>query len=96
MKITKSDIDGVVKRLNILTKASLEPYTRAEDGKFHSNIGTYYVGGAYGGWKLERIVSDSGACSDPLRLGYVTKKELYNLIWAYIHGIEEAQFQDNK
>ena len=70
MKISKAELEGSIKRLNTLTGANPEPYTRTEDGKFVANVGTFYLAGAYGGWKLEKIVSDTGAVSDPLRCGY--------------------------
>jgi len=96
MKISKAELEGSIKRLNILTGAKPEPYTRTEDGKFQANVGTFYLAGAYGGWKLEKIVSDTGAVSDPLRCGYVSKKELYNLIWAFMNGIDLGEYQANK
>ena len=79
-----------------MTKAETNPYTKDENGKFKANVGTYYLAGAYGGYKVEKIVSETGAVSDPIRGGYMTKRELYNVLWAFINGMEEGEFQKHK
>jgi hypothetical protein len=95
MKITMRDLEGAVKRLNALVKANPAPYT-VEGYKVSANVGTYYLSGAYGGHKLERMATSGGGTCDPLRSGYCSKKELYNLIWSFIYGIEEGEFQATK
>ena len=85
MRITMKQLELLVERLNDLTNSPLE-YTNKETKK--ANIGHYHLSGAYGGWILYRTCTDGGGVEDILHCGYVPKKELYNLIHAYIRGIE--------
>ena len=99
MKITMRDLEGAVKRLSALVKANPEPYTKSGEvpnQTYSANVGTYFISGAYGGHKLERMATSGGGTCDPLRSGFTTKKDLYSLIWAYIYGIEEGEFQATK
>ena len=73
--------------LNDMTGASREPYKtdRDIDGHLIANIGTYYIGGAYGGHRLERMTKGGGATDISPRLN---KSALADWINAYIDGIE--------
>jgi hypothetical protein len=96
MKITMKDLQGAVNRLNTLVKANPDPYTKigeVPNQTYRANVGTYFISGAYGGHKLERMATSGGGTCDPLRSGYTTKKDLYHLIWSYIYGIEEGEYQ---
>ena len=64
-----------------------EPYTKT-DGKYKANIGNYHLDGAYGGYKLAQMVNEGGGIRDILRCGYTTKKDLYQLMNAYLNGVE--------
>jgi hypothetical protein len=88
-QITKANLEGVIKYLNKLTNSPAEPWTKTEEG-FKANIGNYHLDGAYGGWELERMCSESGGVSDVLRTGHVSKRELYYAIHHFISGIEEG------
>ena len=46
----------------------------------------YILGGAYGGYRLERQVKQGGII-DVLKIGYVPKKELYSHLFTLIEGI---------
>lgn len=87
-RITTAMLESQIKYLNELVGANTEPYTKQPDGKIVANIGTYYLSGAYGGWCLDLLVSQSGACGTTLNTGYVPKKELYYAIRSFIRGIE--------
>ena len=87
-RITELDIERRIERLNQLTGAALEPYTKVGGGKLTANIGTYYLSGAYGGWRLEKIVNSRGGAADVLQSGFTTKRDLYNQLNSYIAGIE--------
>ena len=54
------------------------------------NIGHYCLDGAYGGWKLVRTMNDGGGI-DEITYGFVSKRELYDLINAYIKGVESEK-----
>jgi len=52
-----------------------------------NTIGSYHLGGAYGGWKLERVVSSGGGI-ESITSGYVSKKELFHELHAFLRGME--------
>lgn len=56
-----------------------------------ATIGMYYIDGAYGGWALHKIHNEGGGISDPFRNGHMSARELYNLMWAYMEGLADAE-----
>lgn len=85
--IKKSDLESLIEGLNKITDSPAETYSKDSQGKFVANVGNYHLSGAYGGWKLERIVNTSGGVQDVLSCGYTTKRDLYYLIHAYLRGM---------
>ena len=91
-----ADLTGLVDRLNRTTGAEAKAYRDATEREkaagFYSvaNIGTYYLEGAYGGHKLVQIVNHGGGVRDVLGTGYVSKRELYRAIGAYLDGMDAA------
>ena len=47
---------------------------------------------AYGGYRLEKIVNESGGCSDISNRG--TKKEIYTIVNSMVNGIKEYQYKN--
>lgn len=88
-QITMKHLNGVVARLNFITSSPEAPYTKNTDGRFVANVGNYHIDSAYGGNKLVRMVNEGGGISDVLHSGYVSKRELYNLIRAFLTGLEQ-------
>lgn len=86
MRITKRALDAVCNRINELTGNSVDAWTRV-DGRNKANIGTYYIDKAYGGNKLVQICNDGGAINE-ITYGFVSKRELYNMMQAYLRGLE--------
>ena len=86
-RINQSDLEAVVNRINRATGNNLEAVTRGEDGKYTYNIGTYVLDGAYGGWKLQQIMSDGGGVTN-ITSGYIPKRELYYQMQAFLAGID--------
>ena len=84
MRITEKDLDKAVERLNKLTGSPLTYMN--EDRK--TNIGHFCLDYAYGGVQLQRVCNHSGGVRDVLITGFVTKKELYAQIHAFIRGFE--------
>ena len=82
-RITSKNLDNLVEHLNKLTGNPIEPYTKT--GK--PQAGAYLLDSAYGGWALHRMVEGGGE-SDVLRSGHVPARELFNLIHAYLRGME--------
>ena len=86
-QITRENLENLVNRINELTNSPLE-YSDKTILHFKANIGHYYLDGAYGGWKLARITSESGGQADISTIGYVSKGDLHNFMQAYISGLE--------
>jgi len=87
MKTTLKMLESRVSLLNDMTGAAQEPYQieRDVDGHLIANVGTYYISGAYGGHRLERMTRGGGATDISPRL---SKPALADWINAYIDGIE--------
>lgn len=90
-RINQADLEGAVTRLNHLTESPQSTYVKQKDGKLVARVGNYHLEGAYGGWKLSRVESESGSTKDILGSGYTSKRELYGLIQAYMHGLNEVK-----
>lgn len=85
-RITESQLQAVVDRLNRITGSPLAPYV---NGK--AQIGNYHLSHAYGGVCLHRMHNEGGGVSSPLSTGHITKRELLGLMQAYISGLTAAQ-----
>jgi len=84
-RVTEKQLQAIVDRINRITGSPLEPYA---NGK--AQIGNYHLSHAYGGVCLHRMHNDGGGVSSPLSVGHVTKRELANLMHAYICGLNEV------
>ena len=89
-RITMRDLEGAVSLLNKLTDQPATPWSKDGNGKMEANIGNYHLSGAYGGWQVHRMVGEGGGVTTPLQTGYVSKREVYNAIHAFIRGFETA------
>jgi hypothetical protein len=87
MAITLKMLERRVSLLNDMTGTAQELYQtdRDADGHLIANVGTYYLSGAYGGHRLERMTKGGGATDISPRL---YKPALADWINAYIDGIE--------
>ena len=90
-RITEKQLESLVTLINEITGSPLEPYSRAADGKLNANIGNYHLSHAYGGVNVHRMVNHGGGINCPINHGYVTKRELYNAMHAYIRGLEHTK-----
>jgi len=86
IRITKDNLEGSVRTLNRLTKSPETQYTRNKQGKLSANIGNYHLDWAYGGVRLNRMVSVGGGIKVISPFGFGTKRELY----VFINGCIEA------
>lgn len=91
-----ADLTGLVDRLNRTAGAEVKAHREATEAEraagfaLVSNVGTYYLMGAYGGHKLVQITNYGGGVRDVLRVGYSSKRELYYATHAYLDGMEAA------
>lgn len=84
-RITDSNLQAIVDRINRTTKSPLQPYA---GGK--SQVGNYHLDHAYGGVALYQMDNESGGCRDVLQCGHTTKRNLAELMHAFIRGLEAA------
>jgi hypothetical protein len=89
-RITRRDLDGLVRRLNITTGHPTEPYTKQPDGSYTPNAGAFLLSGAYGGWSLHQMAEEGTGERDVLYSGHVPARELYSRIDAYLRGLDDA------
>ena len=85
-RITIAQLQAVIDRLNRITDSPAVPYV---DGK--AQVGCYHLSRAYGGYSLHRMVTDGGGVSSPLSTGHIPARALYDLMHAYINGIEAGR-----
>ena len=71
--VKESDIQAVLDEVNVTLDQPTESWTKGPDGKFKANVGTYQLGAAYGGYRIEKIMNTGGAIM-PLSQ-YDTKRE---------------------
>ena len=82
MRVTKTMLENKVDHLNNVTDSPRKYFT--SDG---ISIDHFCLSGAYGGYELQRTCNNGGGVRTPLNTGHIPKKELYNLISAFIDGI---------
>ena len=87
-RITSKNLENLCEHLNKLTDNPIEPYTKNASGDYDANVGAYLISGAYGGWALHQMDNDKGGERDVLSSGHVPARELFNLIHAYLRGME--------
>ena len=85
-RITQSDLECLVDRINKATGSPATPYTRDGD-KAHANIGNYHLDYAYGGVKLHHMDNERGGVETISTGGFGTKRELYNWMGAFLAGL---------
>ena len=98
MRVTKEMLENKVDELNMITNSPKEYYRidKSPGDIFrcrHINIGHFCISGAYGGYELQRVCTSGGGVTTPLNTGYIPKKELYNLISAFIDGYAYGSWQ---
>ena len=91
-RITDSMLENRVKRINELTNSPLTPYSKV-DGKIVANVGNFHLSHSCGGVCLHRMCNDSGGVRTPIISCHTTKRHLYDLMKAWIDGIEFAREQ---
>jgi hypothetical protein len=86
-RITNKMLNGKVDLLNKLLGQSTESYSKKANGEWAPNPRVFYIGAAYGGYRLERMCNSGSGASDISPRG--TKREVYDYVSAFIQGVEE-------
>jgi hypothetical protein len=87
-RITTATLEAIIARINMLTNSPLRPYEDVA-GKYVPQAGCYHLSSAYGGVALKRM-SPTGGAVDVLDRGHMPKRELAELMHAYIRGLNCA------
>lgn len=88
-RITTANLEAIVQRINKMTNSPDKPYA-LKDGKYIPQANCYHLSQAYGGYALHRMTSQEGGTgvNDILSRGHMPKRELAELMYAYIRGLE--------
>jgi len=95
-RITTQILENAVQDLNEMLGLAITQYAEDANGKvirdqngwLTTNAGTFYIGGAYGGYRLERMCKGGGAMDISDR---GTKREVLDTINAIKTGIRLAR-----
>lgn len=90
-RITDKDLDGLLARLNRLAGTPLEYCTKQADGTITINVGHFHIDRAYGGCKLVQTCSAGGGIRTVIHSGYVPKRAVYDLTYAYLIGFVDGK-----
>ena len=85
-RVTVSNLKAQIDYLNKITNSPVKPRLQV-DGRTIAQIGCHTLDQAYGRVGLNRICNEGGGVTTPI-YGLHTKRELYDLLKAYIAGIE--------
>ena len=89
MRVTKEMLEDLCETINEVTGNPTEPYTMI-DGKYTPNAGNYHLDWAYGGVGLQQMC-ETGSGTRKILGGFFPKRELGELMQAYLQGIREVQ-----
>lgn len=90
MEITEKDLTELVCRINEATNNPVAPWD-VKRGELVAQVGNYHIDRAYGGFKLVRMVNSNGGYTDVSRGGFVSKRELYNWMTAFLDGVDATK-----
>ena len=95
-RATTAQLHSIIDRINTMTNSPMRPYDIDESsGKYVPQAGCYHLSQAYGGYALHRMSLQAGCTgvTDPLGRGYMPKRELAELMYAFMRGMESASEQ---
>ena len=85
-RITRKQLEGMVRGLNRASGRPEQPYARDEAGSVRAQVGCLHLSGAYGGWALHEIVNESGGVRDVSGMGYQPAR----VLWTFLRGYTAA------
>jgi hypothetical protein len=92
-RITDKQLQSTVDRINSIAGTPMTPYRKEPDGSYRPNALNYHLDFAYGGVQLQQMSARDGCTGVDFTLpgGHVPKRELYNLMQAYLSGLQNGQ-----
>jgi len=90
-RVTVSHLRAVIARINRETDSPAEPYYLDADGRLRAQIGNFHLSRAYGGFALNRMVTEGGGVSSPLSTGHIPARDLMNRMHAFLAGLDAAR-----
>ena len=90
-RYTNKDIQSALTALNV--RAGFAPGTNLwsqVDGRQVCQVGYYHTWADGYGVKLVKTTNDRGGHRSMFKEYPKTKRELYNMIWSFIHGLDEG------
>lgn len=99
-RITDKNLTAVCDRINTMLGLPLTPYKPYDKvvGHAQPNAGVYHISHAYGGVSLHRM-SETDGCTgvhDVFSRGHMPKRELYELMQAFIRGYDTCKENNSK
>ena len=85
-RITNKQLEALTLWLNNLTNNPIQPYLNGT-----AQVGNYHLSYCYGGVSLHQMVNAYGGARDVISCGHIPKRELFNLIHAYIKGLNTKE-----
>ena len=85
-QVTKAQLESVIARINTITDSPQQSYVGNAP-----QAGNYHLAGAYGGYALHRMSCTPGCSGIESIFSYHSKRELINLMFAYIEGINHGK-----
>ena len=86
-RTTRKQLDFLCARINSAKKTPPAPYENVND-KLIGQIGNFHLSGAYGGVCLHQTMNEAGGVRDVFSCGHVTKRDLYQMMHAYLVACE--------
>lgn len=90
-RITNENLERLCAIINKETGSPLEMFNRGGKNRSAMNVNHFHVDHAYGGVKLCRITSAEGGEINVLQTGYLAKRDLYELMHAFLRGYRLAK-----
>ena len=98
-RITQKDLEQQVQELNTIFDLPQGRYTENEEtGEYTPNPGVFHLSYAYGGVALHQMSNKPGCTgiSSVFNTGHITKRELFNKMTAYIQGLRDSRYIEQK
>ena len=86
-RTTNKQLEFLCARINAAQKTPAKPYERI-DGSLVGQIGNFHLSGANGGVSLHQTMTEGGGVRDVFSCGHVTKRDLYQMMRAYLAACE--------